>query len=47
LVYYEVVSDINYAITREKQLKGGSRQKKLNLINKFNPNWDDLYATIY
>ena len=47
LVYYEVFSDINYAIAREKQLKGGSRQKKLELINKFNPKWDDLYETIY
>jgi len=46
LVYYEVFSDINYAIEREKQLKGGSRQKKLDLINKFNPNWADLYETI-
>ena len=46
-MYYEVFSDINYAIAREKQLKGGSRQKKLELINKFNPKWDDLYETIY
>lgn len=46
LVYYEVFSDITQAIAREKQLKGGSRQKKIDLINKFNPNWDDLYDSI-
>lgn len=46
LVYYEVFSDITQAISREKQLKGGSRQKKLDLINKFNPSWTDLYESI-
>lgn len=46
LVYYEVFSDITQAIAKEKQLKGGSRKKKLNLINEFNPNWDDLYERI-
>ena len=46
LVYYEVFSDITLAIAREKQLKGGSRQRKIDLIDKFNPNWDDLYAKI-
>lgn len=46
LVYYEVFSDITLAIAREKQLKGGSRQKKLDLINKFNPSWNDLYETV-
>ena len=46
LVYYEVFSEITQAIAREKQLKGGSRQKKLDLINNFNPNWDDLYEKI-
>jgi len=46
LVYYEVFPDILQAIAREKQLKGGSRQKKLDLINKFNPNWDYLYEKI-
>jgi predicted GIY-YIG superfamily endonuclease len=34
------------AITREKQLKGGSRQKKLALIESANPDWKDLYLTI-
>jgi putative endonuclease len=43
LVYYDSYENINLAIEREKQIKGGSRQKKINLINGFNPNWNDLY----
>jgi putative endonuclease len=43
LVYYEVVEDIRAAIAREKQIKGGSRQKKIDLINGMNSNWRDLY----
>jgi len=43
LVYYEEFYDVNEAIAREKQLKGGSRQKKLDLVNTFNPGWKDLY----
>lgn len=46
LVYYEMFSDITLAIAREKQLKGGSRKKKFDLINNFNPNWEDLYYQI-
>ena len=46
LVYYESTDSIEVAILREKQLKGGSRQKKLDLINKLNPLWIDLYPTI-
>jgi putative endonuclease len=46
LVYYEVFSDIENAIAREKQIKGGSRKKKEDLINKSNPRWDDLYERI-
>jgi putative endonuclease len=42
LVYYEVYENVNLAISREKQIKGGSRQKKLDLINGFNPDWRDL-----
>jgi putative endonuclease len=34
------------AITREKQIKGGSRRKKLQLIIGMNPNWNDLYEQI-
>ena len=43
LGYYEIHSDINVAINREKQLKAGNRQKKLDLIEKQNPEWLDLY----
>lgn len=43
LVYYEQFFDIGEAIAREKQIKAGSRQKKLNLINEFNPEWKDLF----
>jgi putative endonuclease len=42
LVYYEAIEDINSAINREKQLKGGSRQDKIDLINSINPEWKDL-----
>lgn len=42
LVYYEAGDDINIAIAREKQIKGGSRQKKIDLINSLNPKWEDL-----
>ena len=42
LVYYEIGDDINVAIAREKQIKGGSRQKKIDLINSLNPEWKDL-----
>jgi putative endonuclease len=46
LVYFETTDEIEGAIAREKQIKGGSRQKKIDLINKVNPNWDDLYPSI-
>ena len=46
LVYFENCSDVEQAIVREKQIKGGSRQKKKDLINQFNPRWDDLYDQI-
>ncbi|MFH1766946.1 MAG: GIY-YIG nuclease family protein [Patescibacteria group bacterium] len=46
LVYFEVFSDIYEAITREKQLKAGSRQKKIDLIMKDNQAFDDLYDII-
>lgn len=39
LVYYEFYKDINDAYRREKQLKGGSRAKKVALIESFNPEW--------
>ncbi len=43
LVYYEVVEEIKAAILREKQIKGGSRQKKNDLVERFNPEWKDLW----
>jgi putative endonuclease len=42
LVYYEVTQSIKAAILREKQIKGGSRQKKVDLIERENPSWSDL-----
>jgi putative endonuclease len=42
LVYYEEGSDIEITISREKQIKGGSRKKKIALINSIIPNLDDL-----
>jgi len=46
LVYYEIFDNSYYAIQREKQIKGGSRKKKIELIKKFNPNFNDLYDII-
>ena len=46
LVYYENFHSIEEAIAREKQIKGGSRKKKVELINGFNPKWIDLSTEI-
>ena len=46
LVYYEVFDDIKSAIAREKQIKAGSRQKKLALIHSTNPQLSNLYAEL-
>lgn len=46
LVYFEQLDDPTSAIAREKQIKAGSRKKKLNLIAKMNPTWEDLYQAI-
>jgi len=46
LVWYELHSTMEYAILREKQLKAGSRKKKLNLIETMNPRWRDLFDEI-
>lgn len=46
LVYYEEIGDINSAIGREKGLKAWKRQWKIELIEKDNPTWKDLYSEI-
>ena len=46
LVYYEVYDDMYNAISREKQLKAGSRNKKIELIEENNNNWDDLFYNL-
>ena len=46
LVWYEMVDEMVLAITREKQIKGGSRAKKLALIEAVNPQWRDLFDDI-
>ena len=43
LVYYEEINDVKVAIQREKQVKKWERQWKINLIEKNNPEWKDLY----
>jgi putative endonuclease len=46
LVYYDVAENMAAAIAREKQIKAGSRRKKTELINAFNPEWRDLFDEI-
>ena len=46
-VYYESGDDINIAMAREKQIKAGFRQKKLDLINSLNLEWKDLSEEFY
>jgi len=46
LVYYELISDMQLAIFREKQIKNYSRSKKLKLIRSINVEWNDLYDSI-
>ena len=46
LVYYEECGEVKSAIAREKQIKGGSRQKKIDLITNMNSEWNDLYEEI-
>ena len=47
LVYYETSSDVHAAISREKQIKGWLRAKKIALIESVNPLWEDLSAEWY
>ena len=46
LVYYEIMNDIETAINREKFLKGKTKKFKIELIENFNPKWEDLYDSI-
>jgi putative endonuclease len=46
LVYYEVTNDAQSAIAREKQIKAGSRQNKIDLVEGMNPDWLDLYEEL-
>ena len=46
LVYYEMLGDIYNAITREKQIKAGSRNKKIELVQSMNPEWKDLFDEV-
>jgi len=47
LIYFESFDSPTEAIKREKQIKAGSRKKKIKLINKFNPEWKELYDLDY
>jgi putative endonuclease len=47
LVYYEEYNTMEQAIAREKQIKGDSRQKKIDLIKSKNPEWKDLYDAFF
>ncbi len=47
LVYYNGFMTITEAINEEKRLKGGSRKKKIDLINAMNPEWKDLSDTLF
>jgi len=46
LVWYERYERMDEAIAREKQVKAGSREKKLALIEAMNPDWSDLYSSL-
>jgi putative endonuclease len=46
LVYFEITDNVFSALVREKQIKGGSRNKKIDLINSMNSEWKDLYDEI-
>ena len=46
LIYYEIFEDPENAILREKKIKAGSRQKKIDLINAVNIEWKDLYGEL-
>lgn len=43
LIYFEQTENVMSALEREKQLKKWSRKKKIDLVNRLNPEWEDLY----
>ena len=47
LVFFECGPNVDTAISREKQIKAGSRQKKVYLVNKMNPDWKDLFEEFF
>jgi putative endonuclease len=47
LVFIECGDDVRAAIAREKQIKGGSRVKKIKLVESLNPNWTDLFDNYF
>ena len=47
LVYYEAHDNMESAILREKQIKSGSRKKKVHLIENLNPKWCDMYLELF
>ncbi len=47
LVFVETTDQVEVAIAREKQIKAGSRQKKIDLITEQNPGWNDLYDEFF
>ena len=47
LVYFECGDDVNIAIFREKQIKAGSRKKKIDLVNSMNSEWKDLFDEFF
>ncbi len=47
LVWFEVFDDVRVAIAYEKKIKGGSRAKKIALIENMNPTWKDLYDSVF
>ena len=46
LVYFEIGNDVTAVISREKQIKGRSRKRKIELISSLNPEWKDLYEEL-
>jgi putative endonuclease len=47
LVFFEAFEDMPSVIAREKQIKGGTRAKKLKLIEGSNPQWRDLFEELF